>query len=363
MGAALALARRGLGRVAPNPAVGCVLVKEDRVIGRGWTQPGGRPHAETEALARAGAFHGAAAAGATAYITLEPCSHFGKTPPCVEAMIRAGLSRCVVSLEDPDSRVSGRGLERLREAGIAVESGLLAEEAAELNGGYLTRLAQGRPLVTLKLATSLDGKIATEDGDSRWITGEAARRHVHLSRAEHDAVMVGSGTVLADNPRLDVRLSGLETASPWRIVADGRLRLPLSSDLVTRAAELTTLLITRDDRTNAELLPYRDAGIEVLAVPADQHGDLSLSAALQALAGRGVTRLMVEGGSRLSAALLRLELVDRIHWYRAPCLVGGEGLASVAELGITRMADSLRFRSSRTVRLGEDLLEILVRAS
>lgn len=363
MRAALALARRGLGRVAPNPAVGCVLVKEGRVIGRGWTQPGGRPHAETEALARAGAFHGAAAAGATAYATLEPCSHFGKTPPCVEAMIRAGLSRCVVSLEDPDPRVAGRGLERLREAGIAVECGLLAEEAAELNSGYLTRLAHGRPLVTLKLATSLDGKIATEDGDSRWITGEAARRHVHLSRAEHDAVLVGSGTVLADNPRLDVRLSGLETASPWRIVADGRLRLPLSSDLVTRAAELTTLLITRDDKTNEELVPYRDAGVEVLAVPADQHGDLSLPAAFQSLAGRGVTRLMVEGGSRLAAALLRLDLVDRIHWYRAPCLVGGEGMSSVAQLGISRMADSLRFSSSRTVRLGEDLLEILTRRS
>jgi diaminohydroxyphosphoribosylaminopyrimidine deaminase/5-amino-6-(5-phosphoribosylamino)uracil reductase len=227
MRAALALARRGLGRVAPNPAVGCVLVKDGRVVGRGWTQAGGRPHAETEALARAGE----AARGATAYVTLEPCSHHGKTPPCAESLIAAGISRSVVALEDPDPRVSGSGLTLLREAGIAVDTGLLAEAAAEVNAGYLMRTRTGRPLVTLKLATTLDGRIATRAGESRWITGPLARARAHLLRAESDAVLVGSGTAVTDNPRLDVRLPGLEGRSPLRVLLDGRLRLPLTHDL------------------------------------------------------------------------------------------------------------------------------------
>src|SRR5437763_13233042 len=227
MRAAFALARRALGRSWPNPAVGCVLVKDRRVVGRGWTQPGGRPHAETEALKRAGG----RAAGATAYVSLEPCSHHGQTGPCAEALIGAGIVRAVVAMEDPDPRVAGRGLTLLGDSGIAVNLGVGEEEARDINAGFLLRLAKNRPLVTLKLAMTLDGRIATHTGESRWITGEPARARSHLMRAQNDAVMVGSGTVLADDPLLNVRLPGLERYSPLRIVLDGRLRLPLTSAL------------------------------------------------------------------------------------------------------------------------------------
>src|SRR5215475_2950035 len=240
MAAALDLARRGLGRVWPNPAVGCVLVRQGRVVGRGWTQPGGRPHAETEALHRAGA----AAKGATAYVTLEPCSHHGRTPPCADALIAAGIARAVVAMEDPDPRVSGAGLARLREAGIKVDLGLGESEAGEINAGFFLRIRERRPLITLKLAMTLDGRIATRSGESRWITGEAARARAHLLRAQHDAVMVGSGTVLADDPLLNVRLPGLGRQSPLRIVLDGRMRLSLTSALVAGARETPTWLVT-----------------------------------------------------------------------------------------------------------------------
>ena len=215
MRAALALARRGLGNAWPNPAVGCVLVKEGRVIGRGWTQPGGRPHAETEALRRAGD----AARGATAYVTLEPCSHHGRTPPCCEALAEAGIARVVMAMRDPDPRVNGRGLAMLRGAGIAVEEGLLEAEARALNAGFFRRIQAGMPVVTLKLASTLDGRIATASGESRWITGAAARREVHALRARHDAILVGSGTVLADDPDLTCRIPGMERVPMLRVVA------------------------------------------------------------------------------------------------------------------------------------------------
>ena len=365
MRAALALARRGLGRVAPNPAVGCVLVKDGRVIGRGWTQPGGRPHAETEALGAAVAqAHGdeKITVGATLYVTLEPCSHHGKTPPCADALVRAGIGRCVVSLEDPDPRVSGRGLQRLRDAGIQVEVGLLAEQARELNAGYLLRQSAGRPSVALKLATSLDGKIAARTGDSRWVTGEAARAHGHLLRAGHDAIMIGSGTALADDPRLDVRLPGLEGASPLRVVLDGRLRVPPSHDLVARAARQPTVLMTRHDCDEARLAPFREAGVELQRVAAGPQGGVSLDDCLTALGGRGVTRVLVEGGGSLAASLLKQNLVERLFWYRSSIVVGSDGLPAVGELGVTRMADSLGFRSRGSRRLGKDLLEVFVRS-
>jgi diaminohydroxyphosphoribosylaminopyrimidine deaminase/5-amino-6-(5-phosphoribosylamino)uracil reductase len=353
MRAALALARRGLGRVAPNPAVGCVLVKDGRVVGRGWTQAGGRPHAETEALARAGE----AARGATAYVTLEPCSHHGKTPPCAESLIAAGISRSVVALEDPDPRVSGSGLTLLREVGIAVDTGLLAEAAAEVNAGYLMRTRTGRPLVTLKLATTLDGRIATRAGESRWITGPLARARAHLLRAESDAVLVGSGTAVTDNPRLDVRLPGLEGRSPLRVLLDGRLRLPLTHDLVVRAGEQPTCLVTRTGNDPDRLAAYRDAGVELLDVPEDAEGNVSLAAALKALGGRGLNAVMVEGGGRVAAGLLREGLVDRLVWFRAPRVIGGDGLPAVAGFGLEHLAEAPDFGLVSAERAGEDLVE------
>src|SRR3954471_6198582 len=264
MGAALALARRGLGNVWPNPAVGCVIVNDGRIVGRGWTQPGGRPHAETEALARAGG----AARGATAYVTLEPCCHWGRTPPCAEALIASGVSRVVAAIEDPDKRVAGGGLARLREAGLAVESGLGADEAAEINAGFFQRVRTGRPLVTLKLATSLDGRIATALGESRWITSPLARRRTHLLRATHDAILVGTSTVLADDPQLTCRLEGLEHRSPVRIALDRNLVIPHEVRLVAEARRTPTWFITLSGSDPGRRNGLRGAGVEILgAVP------------------------------------------------------------------------------------------------
>lgn len=353
MRAGLALARRGLGQVAPNPAVGCVLVKQGRVIGRGWTAPGGRPHAETEALARAGA----AAKGATAYVTLEPCAHHGQTGPCADALVAADITRCVVALRDPDPRVGGQGLARLRAADVAVEEGLCASEAAELNAGYLLHRQEGRPLVTLKLASSLDGKIATASGESRWITGETARARVHLLRAEADAVMVGGTTARHDDPRLDCRLPGLEARSPLRVVMDGGLQLPLASNLVENAARRPTLLLTGDNQAAAALEPYRQAGVEVATLPRGDGGRLLPEAALRELARRGVTRLLIEGGGKLAASFLQAQKVDRLIWFRAPRVIGAEGHPAIAALGLEALSDAPGFERTAVECLGADIVE------
>ena len=359
MRGALALARRGLGRVAPNPAVGCVIARDGRVLARGWTQPGGRPHAEAEALGRAGA----ASEGATAYVTLEPCSHHGKTPPCDQALIAAGVARCVVALEDPDPRVAGRGLANLEAAGVAVELGLCREEAEAVNAGYLLQRREGRPLVALKLAATLDGRIATAAGESRWITGEAARARAHLLRARYDAVLVGAGTARADDPRLDVRLPGLEAVRPLRVVLDGSLGLPLSHDLVTRAAVRPSCLVTGAEVAEAELAPYRDAGMAILQVGRDPEGRLDLAEALRALGGLGLTRVLVEGGGRLAAGLLKAGLVEELHWFRAPKVIGDDGRPAVAALGLEALSAAPGFTSVGLESLDGDVLETFRRSA
>ncbi|HXQ41964.1 MAG TPA: bifunctional diaminohydroxyphosphoribosylaminopyrimidine deaminase/5-amino-6-(5-phosphoribosylamino)uracil reductase RibD [Candidatus Udaeobacter sp.] len=358
MRAALALARRGLGRVWPNPAVGAVLVRDGRVVGRGWTQPGGRPHAETEALARAGE----AAAGATLYVTLEPCSHHGKTPPCVDALLAAGIARAVIAIEDPDPRVSGRGIAGLREAGVETVLGVSADEARDLNAGFLLCLAEGRPLVTLKLAMTLDGRIATRTGESRWITGESARARAHLMRARHDAVVVGSGTVLADDPLLNVRLPGLGDWSPLRIVLDGRMRLPLTSSLVASAGEIPTLLVTLEGGDRLRRRAFVDCGVEVIEAPPGADGALDLKHVLSLLAERGLTRILAEGGARLAAALLRLQLVDRLAIFRAPGMIGGDGLPAAEGFGLEHLAEIEALTPEETIALGPDRLETYRRA-
>jgi len=349
MRAALSLARRGLGRVWPNPAVGCVILdRSGIVVGRGVTQPGGRPHAEAEALRQAGA----AARGGTAYVTLEPCAHHGKTPPCAEALIAAGIARCVVALQDPDPRVAGGGIEKLKQAGCTVEQGLLRDEAHEVTAGFLSRVEQGRPLVTLKLATTLDGRIATRSGQSQWITGSEARQYGHLLRATHDAILVGSGTALADNPSLTCRLPGLADRSPVRVVLDRRLRLPLDSDLAQTARDVPVWLVTGDQHTDARLGAYRDLGVEVLALANPEPREI-----LAALGQRGLTRLLVEGGSQVAAAFLRAKLVDRLAWLRAAGILGGDGLPAVGDLALDQLADMQRFQLSSAQRLGGDYLE------
>lgn len=357
MGAALQLAQRGLGRVAPNPAVGCVIAHGARVVGRGWTQPGGRPHAETEALARAGE----AARGACAYVTLEPCAHHGRTPPCAAALIAAGIARCCVALLDRDPRVAGRGIAMLRDAGVAVDVGLYGEAAAALNAGYLMRQRSGRPLLTLKLAASLDGRIATKSGDSRWITGAAARSRAHLLRARHDAILVGSGTAVVDDPRLDVRLPGMGAWSPLRVVVDGRLRLPLTHDLVARARTVQTLLVTRAGVEHARRDAFAAAGMEVLTVEEDDEGRLSLSAVLQTLGTRGLTRVLVEGGGHIAAALLRGRLVDHLVWFHGPRIIGDDGTPAVAGFGVESLAEAPAFALVSEQRLGDDLMTTYAR--
>jgi diaminohydroxyphosphoribosylaminopyrimidine deaminase/5-amino-6-(5-phosphoribosylamino)uracil reductase len=351
MRAALALAARGLGNTWPNPAVGCVIVKDGQVVGRGWTQPGGRPHAETEALKRAGA----AARGATAYVTLEPCCHWGRTPPCTDALVAAGIARIHVALRDPDPRVDGAGLARLRAAGVAVEEGLLAAEAAALNAGFIKRQRHGLPMVTLKLATSLDGRIATATKQSRWITGPEARRAGHALRARHDAILVGSGTVIDDDPDLTCRLPGGVPVPAPRVVADARLRVPLESRLVRTARDIPTLVATIHGHPETALAPLRAAGVEIIEVAPGPEG-LVLRDVLAALGARGLTRILAEGGSGIAASLLRETLVDRLAWFHAPMVIGGDGIPASYQLPLMELAKAPKFRRVASRPLGPDVL-------
>lgn len=337
MALALALGRRGLGQAWPNPAVGCVIVKEGRVVGRGATQPGGRPHAEVVALAQAGA----AAQGATAYVTLEPCSHHGKTPPCADALAAAGVARVVVALTDPDPRVNGQGLARLRAAGIAVVEGVLADEARADQSGFLSRIERGRPMVTLKLATSFDGRIATATGESQWITGAQARRAVHALRMRHDAVMIGSGTARADDPALTVRGLGAPR-QPVRVVLSRGLDLPLTGTLARTAREVPLWLV-HGERVAPEIASaWHGLGAVLIEVP-EVRGQIDVARALQALGTAGLTRVFCEGGGALAASLLAEGLVDELVGFTAGLALGAEGRPSVAALGLDRLAQAQRF--------------------
>ena len=352
MRAALTLARRGLGTVWPNPAVGCVILNDGRVVGRGWTQPGGRPHGETEALRRAGE----AARGAVAHVSLEPCCHWGQTPPCVDALIAAGVRRVVVALEDPDPRVAGQGLRRLRAAGLDVDVGLCAEEAAELNAGFLSRLRLGRPLVTFKLATSLDGRIATASGESQWITGPPARERAHALRASHDAIMVGTGTVVADDPQLTCRLPGLGHRSPVRVVIDRHLRIPPAARIIADAHLAPTWVVTLRSADPGRRAAFLANGVTLIDVNDDGEEQIDLAAALGALGERGITRLLVEGGARLAAAFFRARLVDRLVWVHAPLVIGGDGIPAIAGFDLAALVDARAFERLSTETIGDDVL-------
>lgn len=348
---ALALASRALGRTASNPAVGCVIVSSDgRILGRGWTGDGGRPHAEAVALAQAGA----GARGATAYVSLEPCAHHGRTPPCAEALAKAGIARVVAAVEDPDPRVQGRGLARLREAGIDVLTNALAEDAARLNEGFFSRVTRARPLVTLKIAQSLDGRTASASGESRWITSEPARRLGHLMRARHDAILVGSGTALADDPSLTCRLPGLETASPLRVVLDSRLRLPVASRLARTARQGPVLLFTA---AGHDAGPLTACGVEVVGVATDAAGRVDLAAVLKGLAERGIGRLLVEGGATVHAAFLDRGMADRLELFTAPVALGAAGTGAIAALAEAGLGESPCFVREHCRTVGPDLLE------
>jgi len=349
MALALSLGRRGQGLCWPNPAVGCVVVQGDRIVGRGWTQPGGRPHAETVALAQAGA----QAKGATAYVTLEPCSHQGETPPCAQALIDAGVARVVAAIEDSDPRVSGQGFEHLRRAGIVVKTGVLAEQAARDHAGFFFKTEQGRPLVTLKLASSFDGRIATATGQSKWITGPEARRAVHAMRARHDAVMVGAGTARADDPSLTVRDLGVEK-QPVRVVISRHLDLPLLSQLARTAKDIPLWLCHGYGADVERLKAWEGLGARML--PCAVRGtQLDAGDILQQLGQAGLTRVFCEGGGALAASLLANDLVDELIGFTAGLGIGAEGLPMIGALGLNRLEQAPRFQLIEMRQVGQDI--------
>lgn len=347
----LALARRGLGRTAPNPSVGCVIVKDGYVVGRGRTGDGGRPHAETRALAQAGL----AAKGATAYVTLEPCAHTGKTPPCANALIKAGVARVVIACLDPHAQVNGCGVEMLRDAGIAVTTGVCEDEARIVNAGFFNAVTQNRPFVTLKIATSLDGKIALGNGQSKWITGQRARDHVHALRSRHDAVLTGIGTVLQDDPQLNARISGLAHPTA-RIVLDSDLRMPEGAALFSNT-QSHPLYIFHNTQSGSNQSQSAE-GATYINVSKSARGGLDLHEVLQKLAGAGFTRLMVEAGAKVFTSFFERGLWDELYWYRAPKMIGDDGIAAFACTDAQDM-DKLSVLNVREVRrIGEDVLEI-----
>lgn len=354
MRAALALAERGLGQVWPNPAVGCVLVNQGRVVGRGWTQPGGRPHAETEAIGRAGAL----ARGASAYVTLEPCSHVGQTPPCAEALIAAGVNRVVVAMEDPDPRVSGQGIAALRAAGIDVEIGPCGAEARDLNRGFLKRIDQNLPMVTLKSAVSADGRIATADGESQWITGPAARANGHRLRADHDAIVVASATAIADDPTLTCRLPGMAERSPVRVLLDAHLRVEPTAKLYATARERPLWVFCAVAADDARFKERQDTGADLITVATDGSGHgVNLRQSFNHLAERGITRLLAEAGGALASALLRDGLVDALAIFRAPLLIGGDGIPMTGPLGVAALDQHIGLKRTALRAVGDDVVE------
>jgi diaminohydroxyphosphoribosylaminopyrimidine deaminase/5-amino-6-(5-phosphoribosylamino)uracil reductase len=361
MALAFALGRRNLGRTWPNPAVGVAIVRDGEsgpvVVGRGWTQPGGRPHAEVEALARAGS----AARGATLYVTLEPCSHHGKSPPCADAIIAAGVAKVVSALEDPNPLVAGQGHERLRRHGVTVEVGIGVEEARRIHAGHIRRMRDNRPHVLLKLAVSADGKAGLAGRRPVAITAELARERVHLMRAMSDAILVGIGTVLADDPLLTCRLPGMAERSPVRIVLDARLRLPPESRLVRSARDVPVWVIAGALVPPERARELEGRGVEIMRVDRASGGRLDLAEVLHLIAGRGITRLMVEGGPTVAASFVAADLVDEAAVLRSQTLIGPDGIPPLVDMEFSALTQSPRLVSRGVEPIGTDEIETFER--
>ena len=359
MSIALGQARRGLGQVAPNPSVGCVVVKHGRLIANGYTQKGGRPHAETIALEKAGD----EAKNADIYITLEPCAHLGQTPSCADSLIKAGVKKIICAMKDPDDKTNGKGFDKLKRANIEIVQGVLEEEAAFINQGYLLHRVKQRPLVSLKMGVSLDGKIASSTGHSRWITGALARRQAHILRSFYDGVLIGARTALGDNPHLTCRLPGLSQRTPIRIIADSHLSTDLASHLVVAAKEHPIWVLCREDCDPIRRQAFLDSGVKLLNIAIDEDsGLMDIDLALQSLAREGVTRLLVEGGAHLSASFLRAKKIDRIYWFTAPLMIGGDGVSAVSGMGFDKLDDMPSFRPLWTQNFQNDRLIVLARS-
>jgi diaminohydroxyphosphoribosylaminopyrimidine deaminase/5-amino-6-(5-phosphoribosylamino)uracil reductase len=351
MAMAIELGRQGLGLCAPNPAVGAVLVKDHVIVGRGWTKRGGRPHAETEALRDAGE----KAHGATLYVSLEPCSHHGVTPPCAEAIIQAGVVRVVSAQEDPDPRVAGCGHAMLRNAGIDVICGLMAREARQANLGHILRVSRGRPMLTLKLAMTADGYAAGVKGAPRLkITGEAANRFTHKLRAEHDAILIGSGTAREDDPLLTVRLPGMEDRKPLRIILDSNLSLSPQSQLAATADRVPTWVIGGEGASEAAAAALRGAQIEVILLPRNADQQLDLGAVIQQLAARGLTRIFCEAGPTLARALIANGFADAVILLKSPEFLGGEGRLALTPEIEAMLNDFTQFECVEKRQIGTD---------
>ncbi|MDX1737316.1 MAG: bifunctional diaminohydroxyphosphoribosylaminopyrimidine deaminase/5-amino-6-(5-phosphoribosylamino)uracil reductase RibD [Alphaproteobacteria bacterium] len=365
---ALALGRRGHGNVWPNPAVGCVIVSmTGKLLAQGWTQPSGRPHAETYAIQKIMSEYGEAASEilktATAYVTLEPCSHFGKTGPCAQALVDVGIQKVVVATLDPDERVSGRGIEMLRAGGVDVSVGLCREEADSDHKGFFYRVTKSRPLVTLKVATTMDGFIASRTGKSKWITGDLARQRGHLLRSSHDAILVGSGTVKADNPSLNCRFSGAkEIDQPVRIVVDTKAQsLTDSSNLVKSASVISPVWLLHDEEVQIQNHLNNSEAVSFIACRRSNLGGLDIEHILAQLAEKGITRLLVEGGGTISASFLKAGLVDEIYWFQAPSILGGDGLSAIGAMHVDDLREMSSFEVKSSISLGRDTLTILSR--
>ena len=351
---ALRLARKGLGRTSPNPMVGAVVVKGNNIVGRGYHHRAGEPHAEILALRQAGT----RARGATLYLNLEPCDHFGRTPPCTRAILQAGIRRVVAGMKDPNPLVSGGGIRRLRRAGVRVDVGVLEKECRELNAPFCKYITRKRPFVTLKAAASLDGKVATRSGDSRWISSGTSRNYVHRLRRAMDAVMVGIGTVLKDDPLLTVRLpGGGKSRQPLRVIVDSRLRIPLHSQLVRTAGQYPTLVATTQAASLSRMRRLAAANVGVATIAKDVRGHVSLRGLMKELARRGVVSLLLEGGSTLNASALREGVVDRLLFFLAPKIIGGQGAPGViGGDGTLRIKDAEPVEILKVRRIGPDIL-------
>lgn len=357
MRSALSLARMGLGRVWPNPSVGCVIVKGGHVVGRGRTADGGRPHAETVALKMAGA----QAQGASVYVSLEPCAHQGQTGPCAQALIDAGVAKVIVAVEDSDPRVKARGMEMLREAGIEVVIGILEESARDLNKGFFLRHSEARPFISLKTATTLDSKIATSTGQSKWITGDLARGRAHLIRAQHDAIAVGVNTVIEDDPSLNTRLGGLEHHIV-RIIFDTNLRLKGTEKIFDDVGDNPVWIVTSVDGADEKARALVNAGADIITIPKNMDQQIDIAKAVHEISNRGITRLLVEGGAGLMTSFMIAGLYDALYWFRAGSVIGADGLSAASALGIETMDQKIKLNHMGQITLGEDVLDIFKKA-
>lgn len=354
MRVALSLGRRGMGQVWPNPSVGCLIVNHGRLIGRGWTAQGGRPHAEQIALEMAGK----EALGASMYVTLEPCAHRGKSPPCVEAIIKAGIGRVVYALIDPDIRVSGKGIKKLKEAGLEISGPILEDLAQRDHRGFLSRITQGRPHISLKLASSLDGKIATKTGESKWITGFSARQMVQGLRARHDAILIGAGTARFDDPKLTLRLKDTQRRAPLRIVVSRMLDIPKNGNLAKTAQDGLLYLAHSGKASASEKQAWRANGAHLIEICDNRdYNGLDLEELMQILGKKGLTRILVEGGGQIGANLLKVGLVDELIQFYAGKILGADARAAIGHMNIQYLKEAPVFTKLKIARCGDDIMQ------